>query len=62
MSHFAICHAKSEIKSNEGALGTPALKHNVAKAFFEVALDFLLATQLFNKIFSDLSQNILCNK
>ena len=25
MSHFAICHAKSEIKSNEGTLGTPAL-------------------------------------
>ena len=31
MSHFAICHAKSEIKSNEGTLETPALKHNGAK-------------------------------
>ena len=48
MSHFVICHAKSEIKSNEGTLGTPALKHNGAKGFLK-----LLATQRFNEIFSE---------
>ena len=40
------------------------VKHNGAKRkrLSEVALDILLATQRFNEIFSDLSQNILWNK
>ena len=56
MSDFAIYHVKSEIISNEGIIGAPALKHNEAKCYrlFEVVFDFLLATQRFNKIFSDL--------
>ena len=31
MSDFAIYHVKSEIISNEGIIGAPALKHNEAK-------------------------------
>ena len=31
MSDFAFYHVKSEIISNEGIIGVPALKHNEAK-------------------------------
>ena len=49
MSYFAIYHVKSEIISNEGIIGAPALKHNEAKRerLFEVVFDFLLATKLY---------------